>query len=155
KQAKEAMGVEKLEATTDIGYYDCNDVKQCEEQGITIYMQKPPAGKMKKKGLFSKEQFSYHPEKDVYLCSPGNELENKRKGTENGEPTRYYTTRSSRTCVRRSRCREGVQRRITRLGDEEVWERMAARVRTGSEKLRISKGLVENPFWTIKRAMGQ
>lgn len=155
KQAKEAMGVEKLEATTDMGYYDCNDVKQCEEQGITIYMQKPPVGKMKKKGLFSKEQFSYHPEKDVYVCPAGKELENKGKGIEKGQPMKYYTTTACRTCVMKSRCTEGVQRRIKRLADEEVVERMAARVRAGPEKLRIRKGLVEHPFGTIKRAMGQ
>ena len=73
KQAKEAMGVENLEATTDMGYYECEDVKQCEEQGITVYMQKPPVGKMKKKGMFSKEEFSYNAEKDVYVCPAGEE----------------------------------------------------------------------------------
>src|SRR5262245_14975641 len=68
---------------------------------------------------------------------------------------KYYTTTACRTCVMKSRCTEGVQRRIKRLADEEVVERMAARVRAGPEKLRIRKGLVEHPFGTIKRAMGQ
>jgi transposase len=155
KQAKETMGVENLEATTDMGYYDCDDVKQCEEEGITVYMQKPPLGEMKKKGMFSKEDFSYKAEKDVYVCPAGQELSNRGKGIEKGRQMKYYTTAACGSCVMKKQCTEGVQRRIKRLVDEEVMERMAARVRAGPDKLRIRRALVEHPFGTIKRAMGQ
>jgi transposase len=155
KQAKETMGVENLEATTDMGYYDCEDVKQCEEEGITVYMQKPPLGEMKKKGMFSKEVFSYNAEKDVYVCPAGQELTNRGKGIEKGRQMKYYTTTACGSCVMKKQCTEGVQRRIKRLVDEEVMERMAARVRAGPDKLRIRRALVEHPFGTIKRAMGQ
>jgi hypothetical protein len=41
------------------------------------------------------------------------------------------------------------------LADEEVVERMMARVRAGPDKLKLRKQLVEHPFGTIKRSMGQ
>lgn len=154
-QAKQAIGVENIDATTDMGYYDCEDVKRCEEQGITVYMQKPPLGEMNKKGMFSKEDFSYNAEKDVYVCPAGEELVNKGKGIEKCRPMKYYTTGACGSCVMKERCTDGAQRRIKRLVDEEVMERMAARVRAGPGKLRIRRALVEHPFGTIKRAMGQ
>jgi transposase len=153
KQAKETLGVENLEATADMGYYDCADVKQCEEQGITVYMQKPRLGEMKK-GMFTKDDFTYNIEKDLYVCPAGEELGNKGKGIEKGRQMKYYTTEACGTCVMRSHCTEGAQRRIKRLIDEVVVERMAARVRAGPDKLRLRKELVEHPFGTIKRAMG-
>jgi transposase len=154
KQAKETLEVENLEVAADMGYYDCADVKKCEEQGITAYIQKPPLGVMKK-GMFTKDNFTYNAEKDVYVCPSGEELGNKGKGTEKGRQMKYYTTLACGTCVMRSQCTEGAQRRIKRLVDEEVIERMAARVRAGPDKLGLRKELVEHPFGTIKRAMGQ
>ena len=154
KQAKETLEVENLEVAADMGYYDCADVKKCEEQGITAYIQKPPLGVMKK-GMFTKDNFTYNAEKDVYVCPSGEELGNKGKGTEKGRQMKYYTTLACGTCVMRSQCTEGAQRRIKRLVDEEVIERMAARVRSGPDKLGLRKELVEHPFGTIKRAMGQ
>lgn len=154
KQAKETLGVENLEAAADMGYYDCLKVKECEEQGITAYIQKPPLGEMKK-GMFTKDDFTYNVEKDVYVCPAGEELGNKGKGIEKGRQMKYYTSVACGSCVMKSHCTEGTQRRIKRLVDEEVMDRMAARVRAGPDKLRLRKELVEHPFGTIKRAMGQ
>lgn len=154
EQAKEALGVENLEVTADMGYYDCLDVKECEEQGIMVYMQKPPLGEMKK-GMFTKNDFTYNAQRDVYLCPTGEELGSKGKGTEKGRQMKYYTTAACGNCVMKSRCTEGAQRRIKRLVDEDVMERMAARVRAGPDKLRLRKELAEHPFGTIKRGMGQ
>jgi len=153
-QAKQTLEVDSLEATADMGYYDCAQVKQCEEQGIKVYIQKPPLGEMKK-GMFTKDDFTYNAEKDVYVCPAGSELANKGKGMEKGRQMKYYTTAACVTCGMKSQCTEGAGRRIKRLVDEEVIERMAARVRAGPDKLRMRKELAEHPFGTIKRWMGQ
>ena len=42
-----------------------------------------------------------------------------------------------------------------RLVNEEVIERMAQRVRENPEKMKLRKEIVEHPFGTIKRWMGQ
>ena len=152
-QAKEELGVEKLEAVADLGYYDCGEVNECEQQGITVYMDKPPT--KSNNGLFTKDEFTYNPEKDMYLCPAGEELGYRREAIEEGRQIRYYETRVCGSCQIRSKCTKSKQRRIKRLAGEEAVERMAARVRDGPEKLRLRKQLAEHPFGTIKRSMGQ
>ena len=153
KQAKQELGVEKLEAVADMGYYDCGEVKECEEDGITVYMEKPP--QKQKDGLFKKDDFSYNADKDVYVCPAGEELGYRCEVKEEGRQVKYYETAACRNCSIKSRCTKGKNRRIKRLADEEVVERMAARVRAGPDKVRLRKQLAEHPFGTIKRSMGQ
>lgn len=153
KQAKQELGVEKLEAVADMGYYDCGEVKECEDDGITVYMEKPPLNQ--NNGLFTKDDFSYNAEKDVYVCPAGEELGYRCEVKEKGRQIRYYDTAACQNCAIKSRCTTAEKRRIKRLADEEVVERMAARVRAGPDKLRLRKQLVEHPFGTIKRSMGQ
>lgn len=152
KQAKQELGVEKLEAVADMGYYDCGEVKECEEDGITVYMEKPL---QQNNGLFTKEDFRYNAEKDVYVCPAGEELGYRSEVKEKGRQIKYYDTAGCQKCPIKSRCTNGKKRRIKRLADEEVIERMAARVRAGPDKVRLRKQLVEHPFGTIKRSMGQ
>lgn len=153
QQAKQELGVEKLEAVADKGYYDCGEVKECEENEITVYMEKPPP--KQNNGLFTKDAFSYNAEKDVYICPAGEELGYRCEVNENGRQVKYYDTAACQKCPIKSRCTKGKKRRIKRLTDEEVVERLAARVRAGPEKLRLRKQLVEHPFGTIKRSMEQ
>lgn len=153
KQAKEELGVEKLEAVADMGYYDCGEVKECEDDGITVYMEKPPLNQ--KTSLFAKHHFRYNAEKDVYVCPAGEELGYKREVKEKERQVRHYETSACRNCLKKSSCTKGKKRTIKRLTDEEVVERMAARVRAGPDKLRLRKQLVEHPFGTIKRSMDQ
>ena len=135
-----------------MGYYDCGEVKQCEEDEITVYMEKPPV--KQSNGLFTKDAFSYNPEKDVYICPAGEELGYRCEVKEKERQVKYYDTTACQKCLIKSRCTKGKKRRIKRLVDEEVVERMSARVRAGPDKLRLRKQLVEHPFGTIKRSMG-
>jgi transposase len=151
KQAQKELGVEQLEAVADMGYYDCGEVKKCEDEGINVYVVKPALNRGN--GLFSKEEFRYNAEKDVYVCPAGEEL--GYRWEEKARQIKYYETSACQNCPMRSRCTTGKKRRIKRLVDEEVIERMMARVRAGPEKLRLRKQLVEHPFGTIKRNMGQ
>lgn len=153
RQAKEGLGVEELEVVADLGYYDCQEVNECERLGITVYMDRPP--ERDNKGLFTKADFSYQGEKDVYVCPAGEELEYRRESMEEGRHIRYYWTGECGSCYLKTKCTTSRQRRIKRLVGEEAVERMAARVRAGPDKLRLRKELVEHPFGTIKRSMGQ
>jgi len=153
KQAKQELGVEKLEAVADRGYYDCGEVKECEEDGITVYMEKRPLNE--NNGLFTKDDFRYNAEKDVYVCPAGKELGYKREVKEKGRQVKHYETSACLNCLKKSSCTRGKKRTIKRLADEEVVERMMARVRAGPDKLKLRKQLVEHPFGTIKRSMGQ
>lgn len=151
-QAKEVLAVERLEVVADMGYYDCQDVKKCEEQSITPYVSKPALSR--NSGLFMKEDFVYDTQKDVYECPNGEELKYVTHGKERERGMRYYLNRDACSCCPlKSHCTRGAYRRIKRLEDEGVMEEMATRVRGDPEKMRLRKELVEHPFGTIKRAM--
>lgn len=154
KQAKEVLGVDSLEVVTDMGYYDCEDVKRCEEESITPYVSKPAVSR--KKGLFIKEDFKYEAQKDVYVCPNGEELKYATHGKERKRGMKYYQNREACSgCPLKSNCTRAAYRRIKRLKHEAVMDAMALRVRGHPEKMKLRKKVVEHPFGTIKREMDQ
>src|SRR6202171_6532917 len=122
-RAKETLGVEQLEVVADMGYYDGAEVKQCAEAGITTYIPKPLTSVNRKRGLFTKQDFSYDEENDCYRCPQGAELTYRYESFEQGRQIRYYTTSKCRDCPIKHRCTTNQRgRRITRLVDEKVLE---------------------------------
>jgi len=154
-RAKETLEVEKLEVVADMGYYDGAEVKQCAEAGVTTYIPKPITSVNKKRGLFTKQDFSYEEEQDCYRCPAGEALTYRYESFEQGRQIRYYTTSKCRDCSLKAKCTTNARgRRITRWVDEKFLEEMARRVRARPELMRRRQQLSEPPFGTIKRAMG-
>jgi hypothetical protein len=76
KSTKQILGVDKIEAVADMGYYDADEVEDCEQEGITVYIyiylspihqQIPRRDYSVKKILV----MSYDSHRDVYLCPAG------------------------------------------------------------------------------------
>lgn len=154
KQAKEVLGVKSLEVVADMGYYDCQDIKNCEAQSITPYVSKPAVSR--NRGLFIKEDFEYDSQKDMYVCPKGAKLKYVTHGKERERGMKYYMNREACSeCTLKSQCTRGAYRRIKRLENEAVMEAMATRVRGHPDRMTLRKGVVEHPFGTIKRGMGQ
>ena len=154
-RAKETLGVAQLEVVADMGYYDGAEVKQCAAAGVTTYIPKPITSVNKKRGLFTKQDFSYDEGKDCYRCPAGEELTYRYESFEQNRQIRYYTTSKCRDCPIKHRCTTNQRgRRITRWVDEKFLEDMARRVRARPELMRRRQQLSEPPFGTIKRAMG-
>src|SRR5262249_23563582 len=64
--AKETLGVETLQAAADVGYYNGDELRACEADGIVAYV--PEAEKnnrVAKQGRFTLKEFSYDAEQDV------------------------------------------------------------------------------------------
>jgi len=155
-RAKEALGVERLEVLTDMGYYDGLQVKTCLEAGITPYIPKPNTSANTQLGLFGKEDFRYDPENDCYGCPAGERLTFRFQSTEQGRERRTYATSACAHCALKPQCTRSSQgRRITRWTYEDLLEDMQRRVRASPEKMRLRKQLVEHPFGTLKRAWNQ
>jgi transposase len=153
KEAKQTLAVEQVDVVTDMGYYDCADVSACEKNGITVYMHKPPLSVKSKQ--YTKDDFQYNASNDTYRCPAGADLAKTGKGTERGRAIKYYTTPACATCPKKSLCTKAARRRIKRLVDEEVVERMVQRARDNPDKMRARKGMSEHPFGTLKRWMDQ
>lgn len=157
KKAKETLGVETLEVVADRGYYNGEEVKACEQSGITAYVPKPNTSSNLKRGLFTKEDFIYEPDKDCYRCPAGKELSYRYQSMEQGRPMRTYQISGCKSCELRSKCsinKKGI-RAVKRWVDEAILEAMARRIVDHPEKVELRKCLAEHPFGTIKRAMNQ
>lgn len=56
--AMETLGVDKIEAVADRGYFKIEDIEACEEAGISAYVPKPIRGTRCTRGLLHKGGFS-------------------------------------------------------------------------------------------------
>lgn len=155
--AKGVLEVETLEAVADKGYYSGEEIKKCEEQGVVTYIPKAHVSPKLKKKLFTKDDFRYDLLTDTYTCPEGAQLTHRFTTPEkNGVKQRYYRTTACQSCIARPACTENNRgRTIKRLVDEDVLERMAQRLKSQPEKMRLRSQLVEHPFGTMKRGMNQ
>jgi transposase len=148
KAAKETLGVNELEVVADRGYYSGAEVRECEEAGIKAYIEKPAI--RGENGFFTKEQFIYDKDKDVYVCPAGEQLKVWRKNRRRNRTE--YRTKACRKCALRDQCTTSKWgRAIYRTDEEELLDQMAHRVGEAPQKVQLRKTLVEHPFGTIKR----
>jgi hypothetical protein len=73
-QAKAVLGVDKLEAVADRGYYSGEEIKACEDADIAVTLPKPATSGMEAKGQFGKHDFVYLADDDAYRCPAGEVL---------------------------------------------------------------------------------
>ena len=151
KKAQEILGKDQLTVVADKGYYHGDEVKACEEAGITPYIQKANTSANTALGLFGKERFVYDPQQDCYRCPAGEELRYHFDSEELSRKIRYYWTTACSSCEIKARCtRNKGDRRITRWVHEDILERMEQRVQANWELMKQRKQIVEHPFGTIK-----
>ena len=74
EQARAEMGVERLDAVADRGYYASEEIRACEEAGITVTLPKPMTSNSKAAGRFGKQDFRYVAAEDAYVCPAGQRL---------------------------------------------------------------------------------
>jgi transposase len=152
--AKEALKVEKLEAVADRGYFNGEEIKACEDAGVTVTLPKPMTSGAKAEGRFGKQDFVYLAEEDVYRCPAGEQLTYRMTTVENGQNMRRYWTNTCRACPFKAKCTKGPERRITRWEHEQVVEAVQERLDKNPEAMRTRRETVEHPFGTLKMRMG-
>ena len=153
--AMDTLGVDRIEAVADRGYFKIEDIEACEKAGITAYVPKPIRGPAAREGFFTKDEFRYDREKDVYICPAGQTLSPRYESRSRDNLKIDYCNRDAcRACLMRSRCTKGF-RRVSRLENEAVLDRMAARLAARPAVLDRRRETVEHPFGTIKQWMNQ
>jgi transposase len=127
--AMDTLGVEKIEAVADRGYFKIEDIEACEAAGITAYVPKPIRGPAVAQGFFPKEEFRYDAEADTYTCPAGQTLRPRYYGKLRDNVKVIYCDRKvCKSCVLRPSCTSKAYRGVTRLENEAVLDRMAARL---------------------------
>lgn len=152
--AKAALHVDALEAVADRGYFDGEEIKACDEVGITVTLPKRMTSGAKSEGRFGKQDFVYLADENVYRCPAGEKLKYYYTNEEKGQKLHRYWTNACRTCALKAKCTKGPQRRITRWEHEEVLEAVQARLDRNPDAMRTRRETVEHPFGTIKMRMG-
>ena len=154
KAAKEVLGVEKLEAVADRGYYNSPEILACEQAGVTVTLPKPMTSGAKSDGRFGKQDFVYKAEPDAYRCPAGQMLPYRFTSEEDGKVVRRYWTTACGACPLKPKCTTGPERRITRWEHEHVLEAAQERLDLNPDAMRTRREVVEHPFGTLKMRMG-
>ena len=154
--AKEILGVETIDATADKGYFKIEDIEACEKAGIVPYVPRPQRGPSVAAGLFRKDEFTYDATSDHYVCPAGQLLHPYSSSLLRGlKKTNYVNKLACDGCAIRARCTEGKFRAVSRLENEAVLDRMAARLAKRPDVVDRRRETVEHPFGTIKQWMNQ
>ena len=123
------LGVETIDVVADKGYFKIEDIEACEKAGIVPYVPRPQRGPSVAAGLFRKDEFTYDATSDHYVCPAGQLLHPYSSSLLRGlKKTNYVNKLACDGCAIRARCTEGKFRAVSRLENEAVLDRMAARL---------------------------
>jgi len=126
------------QATGDTTYATLENIKGLEDDGIKAYLPLPSWSR--RKGRYGQEQFTYLPERDVYVCPQGQEL--TKVLTKYTEHTYLYQARAQvcNACPVKSACTDSVKGRvIQRPFDQAYVERVRRYHETAACRSAISK----------------
>jgi transposase len=154
KRAREATGIEQLTVLADRGYFDGEEVRACEQAGITAFVPKPLTSGSKAQGRFGKQDFVYIAQDDEYRCPAGQRLIKRFSTIEHGMTLHVYWSSVCAACPMKAQCTPGKERRVRRWEHEAVIDAMQARLDREPEKMRLRRQTVEHPYGTIKAWMG-
>jgi transposase/IS5 family transposase len=154
--AKEILGVETIAVVADKGYFKIEDIEACEKAGMEPYVPRPQRGPSVRAGLFRKDEFKYDPETDSFTCPAGQRLTPySSSALRQLKKINYANRKACRDCPLRARCTGNQFRVVSRLENEAVLDRMAARLALRPGILGQRREVVEHPFGTIKQWMYQ
>jgi hypothetical protein len=153
--ARAILDVETIDVVADRGYFKIEDIEASEKAGLMPHVPKPQRGSSVRNGFFRKDEFRYDPDLDVYICPAGETLSPNHEGKlRNLKKIDYSNPEACPACPLRSRCTTNL-RRVSRLENEAVLDRMAARLKARPEILDRRREIVEHPFGSVKQWMNQ
>jgi len=154
KQARDALGQEKLTVLADRGYFKGEEILDCDRAGITALVPKPLTSNSKADGRFDKRDFVYIAERNEYRCPAGERAIWRMTSVEHGMTLHRYWPSACPKCPMKQQCTPSDYRRITRWEHEEVLEAMQVRLDRTPEASRLRRQTAEHPFATLKGWMG-
>src|SRR5713101_1666705 len=154
EQAREATGIDDLTVVADRGYFKGEQIRQCEQAGITPILPKSLTSNSRADGRFDKQDFIYIAADDEYRCPAGQRAIKRFTTIEHGMTLSKYWSSACPRCPLKAHCTTSDYRRITRWEYEAVLEAMQQRLDRQPEMMRVRRQTVEHPFGTIKYWMG-
>lgn len=146
---QQALGAETLSVVADAGYSNGEQLKGCEQAGITPYVPVQRAINNQGEGhYFDRAAFAYDAAADTYRCPAGELL---RRKTINSEARLVlYTSAACGGCALKGQCTGAKQRWVSRHFEEEVLERTRQRLERYPEAMALRRESAEHPFANLK-----
>jgi len=110
-KSKKELGVEKLTALADKGYWNDEELKKCEEENITAIVAN--SKEQGNKG-YKKSDFKYNKEQDYYVCPNGKILHRTGK-----KEVKYVNRKACKECTNRDKCTKNKSGRAIRVSETE------------------------------------
>ena len=154
RQAGRAMGRERLLVLADRGYFNGEQILECERDGNLPVVPKPMTSGAGAVGRFDKRDFIYNAKRDAYLCPAGKWAIWRMTTEEKGLKLHRYWTSDCRSCHLKAQCTPAPERKITRWEHEEVLERMQKRINYLPMASHLRRETAEHVFGTLKSWMG-
>ena len=104
KQAREAMGSEKLSVVADRGYFKIEEILACYDADIIAYVPKPMTWAAKAEGRFNNDVLIYDSVANEYTCPAGGRLKWRFSSVEKGMKLRRYWSSKCQDCALKSQC---------------------------------------------------
>ena len=104
KQARGATGQEHLTVVADRGYFNGEEILECDKAGISALVPKPLTSNSKAEGRFDKRDFVYLPENDEYRCPAGQRAIRRFTSIERGMKLHKYWSSACPRCPLKAQC---------------------------------------------------
>ena len=152
--AREAMSKPRLRAYADRGYFNGQQIKDCDDAGIVPFVPKPMTSNAKADGRFDKRDFIYIAKDDEYQCPAGQRAILRYETEEKGLQIKRYWSSECPRCSMKAQCTPSANRKITRWEHESVLDAMQRRLNLQPEAMTLRRCTVEHVFGTLKHWMG-
>jgi hypothetical protein len=154
REAREAMGKKQLTVIADRGYFNGEQIRDCELDGNLPLVAKPMTSNAKSDGRFDKRDFIYDAKRDAYRCPAKQWAIYRFTAIENDKTIRRYWASGCRDCKLKQQCTPANERKISRWEHEDVLERMEVRLNRTPLASKLRRQTAEHVFGTFKSWMG-
>jgi transposase len=152
-KAKAATGCEDLTALADRGYFNGEQVLDCEGTGVLPCI--PKTVWTSEEGFFTRQDFVYDVEHDHYTCPADQKLtKGAVRSDRKDDIDTYRHLTACFTCPLKPRCTPDKLKRLKRWENEDVLDKMQARLDRMPDAMLVRRKTVEHPFGTLKSWMG-
>ena len=159
---KEVLKVEQMDVLADKGYHTGEQIRQCEQNGITTYVSpKEPASN--DPDIFPITSFAYNAENNSYICPAGEVLTtngtcltHSSKGYKSAYKFQRYNTKKCKSCELQPKCTKSKTngRNIDRSEFADDVIQNNKRVKENPAYYKQRQQLAEHPWGTLKRQRG-
>ena len=157
--AKEALGLETIQATADRGYFQGEDIARVRDRGHhRLRAQAARTRSSRHQGLVPPRRRSLTTQQPTPTAAPtARPCGRARIGSKTATGWSFTTMKLlANRCPIKAQCTSAKRwRQIARWEGETVLDAMAARLAANPQMTRLRRNTVEHPFGTIKHAMNQ